>query len=178
MKLKIQLTIFFAFVYTSLTFAQQVDPPGLEFVCELKVTTDPTMIVGQTAHGERRIIPITGGTFEGPNMKGEVLAGGADYQFVNETGSRTEIEAIYSIKTDDDVLIHIRNVGLVYRNPEVTAALKAGEPIDWSTVYFRAAPKFEAPVDSPYDWLNNALFVCKGIPTGQGYVRIVVWKVL
>ena len=46
--------------------AQNFEAPKLEFVCELKVTTDQAMTVGETAHGTRRIIPITGGTFQRP----------------------------------------------------------------------------------------------------------------
>ena len=94
-------------------FAQTTASLGLEFVCELKVTTGERLVVGETQHGIRRIIPITGGTFEGPNFKGTVLSGGADYQYANKENTRTEIEAIYELKTDDGVIIHIRNKGLV-----------------------------------------------------------------
>jgi Protein of unknown function (DUF3237) len=164
-------------VQTSL-FAQIAEAPALEFVCELKVTTEKAVTLGETAHGTRRMIDITGGTFEGPKMKGTVLKGGADYQFVNKDKTRTEIEAIYTIKTDDNVLIHIRNVGLSMKTLENVEKLAKGEPMDVSKNYFRAAPKFEAPNDSKYDWLNNAIFVCKGIGTNKGYVIIQVWKVL
>jgi hypothetical protein len=158
--------------------SDDVISPSWEYVCELKVMTEKVMSVGNTAHGERRIIPITGGTFEGPKLKGTVLNGGADYQFANRENTRTEIEAIYTIKTDDGVLIHIRNVGLSIKSPENIEKLAKGEPMDLSKNYFRAAPKFEAPNDSKYSWLNDAIFVCRGIPTGKGYVRIQVWKVL
>lgn len=168
---------FFALTMGSFVNAQEMTPPGLEFVCELQVTTSETQVVGKTAHGERRIIPITGGTFEGPLLKGTVLSGGADYQFVNPENTRTEIEAIYSIKTDDGYLIHIRNEGVVFRTPEVMEKLGKGEAPDWNEIYFRAAPKFEAPMDSPYNWMNNAIFVCKGVPTND-YVSIQVWQVL
>jgi Protein of unknown function (DUF3237) len=174
-KLSLFLIIFCA---KNLLFAQNITEPTLEFVCELKVTTDKAMSVGQTSHGERRIIPITGGTFEGPKMKGIVLNGGADYQFVNKENTRTEIEAIYTIKTDDGILIHIRNVGVVIKTLENAAKLAKGEPMDTSKNYFRAVPKFEAPNDSKYNWLNDAIFVCKGIPTGKGFVIIQVWKIL
>lgn len=90
--------ILLLFLISTSTFAQNPIAPNLEFVVELKVTTDKSMTVGMTAHGERRIIPITGGTFEGPKLKGIVLNGGADYQFANKENTRTEIEAIYSIK--------------------------------------------------------------------------------
>jgi hypothetical protein len=171
----------FFFLLTSLTStmtkAQNVEAPALEFVCELKVTVDKPMRLGVTSHGERRIIPITGGTFEGPQMKGIILNGGADYQFVNKENTRTEIEAIYTIQTEDGVLIHIRNVGLVIKTLENAEKLAKGEPMDASKNYFRAAPKFEAPEGSKYDWLNNAIFVCKGVPA-KGGVSIFVWKVL
>ncbi len=176
MKLKVSF-LFFCLLIQSHSFAQNFDKPDLEFVCELKVSTDKMQSVGMTAHGERRIIPITGGTFEGPKLKGIVLNGGADYQFANKENTRTEIEAIYTIKTDDGVVIHIRNVGLVFKTKEAVASMAKGEPIDWNKMYFRAAPKFDAPNDSKYDWMNNAIFVCKGIPD-KGFVRIQVWKVL
>lgn len=136
--------------------------PSLEYVCELKVTCDAAYGVGATQHGERVVIPITGGTFEGPQMKGIVLPGGADYQLVDKANGRTELEAIYSIRTDDGVNIHIRNCGLLIS--------KNGE------FYFRTAPKFEAPIGSKYDFLNNAIFVC--VPKGEnGYISLKVWKV-
>jgi len=167
----------FSFLLAFLAYSQEITPPQLAFVCELKVTIDSVQTVGKTAHGTRKIIPITGGTFEGPKLKGTVLSGGADYQFVNSEETRTEIEAIYSIRTDDGVLIHIRNVGLVYKSPEVIKKQQDGNSVSWEDIYFRASPKFEAPIDSPYDWLNNAIFVCKGVPTKE-YVSIQVWKIL
>lgn len=168
----LQLLILFLCLYVTDISSQEFVPPGLEFACELKVTIDPVMKLGKTARGERIIIPISGGTFEGPKMKGIVLRGGADYQYSDKEKGRTEIEAVYTIKTDDDVLIHIRNVGLIYSPPKV-----GSENFDFSKVYFRAAPKFEAPTDSKYDWLNNAIFICKALPT-KDYVSIQVWKVL
>jgi len=165
------------FLFSTSILAQEHIAPQLEFVCELKVTCDPGITLGPTARGLRLMIPITGGTFEGPKLKGVVLSGGADYQYADREKGRTEIEAIYTIKTDDNVLIHIRNVGLYYIPEDLRELMKKGEKFDPDKVYFRAAPKFEAPNDSIYDWLNNAIFVCKGIPA-KDYVSILVWKVL
>ena len=63
--------------------AQNIEPPypegpGLEFVCELRVNCGPAYTVGKTAHGTRMVIPILGGTFSGPAMKGEIIGGGED----------------------------------------------------------------------------------------------------
>ena len=147
----------------------QNDAPQLEYVVELKVKCEGAYQVGQTSHGNRFIIPIVGGTFEGPEMKGVVLPGGADYQLQDQATGRTEIEAIYSIRTDDGVNIHIRNKGLI-----CTGTDKDGRP----QFYFRTTPQFEAPQDSKYAWLNNAIFVCQpSTGSNDGSICLKIWKV-
>ena len=154
------LTIFFSF---NIAKAQNVtETPDLEFVMQLRVKISSPYSVGKIPQGDRIVIPITGGEFSGPNIKGEVLSGGADYQLGN--GNRTTLEAIYSIKTDDGVYIHVRNRGIIYTGKDA--------------FYFKAAPKFEAPTDSRYDWLNNAIFVCQpSKEVLQGGIVLNVWKV-
>ena len=143
------------------------EAPPLEFALQLKVTLDKPYAVGKTPKGGRNVVPITGGTFEGPRLKGTIISGGADYQMSND--GRTEIEAIYSIKTDDGVYIHVRNCGII-----AAGKTEDGKP----TFYFRCAPKFEAPTDSKYNWLNNALFLCQP-DFNQQFQGIVlnVWEV-
>ena len=109
--------------------------------------------------------------FRGPKIKGIVLNGGADYQFVNKENDRTEVEAIYCIKTDDSIMIHIRNTGIVYQTEEAKEQLSKGGSFDWDKMYFRTSLKFEAPINSKYNWMNNAVFICKGVPV-DGYVSI------
>ena len=142
--------------------------PQLEFALQLRVTLSETFGINNTQHGRRTVIPITGGTFEGPGIKGTIINGGADYQ-LNGADGRTELEAIYCIKTDDDIYIHVRNRGIIANGKDAD-----GKP----TFYFKAAPQFEAPADSKYGWLNNALFVCEPEWT-QAFKGIVlnVWKV-
>ncbi len=144
------------------------DTPQLEFALQLKVTLGQAFSIENTQHGRRTVIPITGGTFEGPGIKGTIINGGADYQLANAQG-RTELEAIYCIKTDDGVYIHVRNRGIIAGGQDAD-----GKP----TFYFKAAPQFEAPADSKYGWLNNALFVCAP-DFSQQFQGIVlnVWKV-
>ena len=168
-----RITLFaFALMLAIACRAQQNQPkdtPQLEFALQLRVTLGETYSVGETQHGRRTVIPITGGTFEGPLLKGTILNGGADYQLANTALNRTELEAIYCIKTDDGVYIHVRNRGIICGGKD-----ENGNP----TFYFRAAPQFEAPADSPYAWMNNALFVCAP-EWSQGFQGIVlnVWKV-
>lgn len=144
------------------------EAPQLEFALQLKVTLGEAFSIENTQHGRRTVIPITGGTFEGPQLKGTIVNGGADYQLANAQG-RTELEAIYCIKTDDGVYIHVRNRGIIRGGQDAD-----GKP----TFYFRCAPQFEAPADSKYGWLNNSLFLCA--PTfSSDFKGIVlnVWRV-
>lgn len=155
--------------------AQKAEAPQLEFVCELRVKIADPYVVGETPHGLRRIIPIVGGTFEGPKMKGEILNGGADWQIVRKDGV-AELEAHYQLKTDDGVIIYIKNTGLRVATPEVAARIGRGEQVSPGEYYFRAAPKFEAPAGK-YNWLNNALFICTALRNPDSVI-INVWKVL
>ena len=168
--MKTLLLTFLLAAYGLMTNAQTYPPkdtPQLEFALQLRVTLGEAFSIENTQHGRRTVIPITGGTFEGPLLKGTILNGGADYQLNAE--NRTELEAIYCIKTDDGVYIHVRNRGIIANGKDAN-----GNP----TFYFKAAPQFEAPADSRYGWLNNALFVCAPEWTKefQGIV-LNVWKV-
>ncbi len=138
-----------------------------EFVMQLNVKLGDAYSLGETEHGRRTVIPIKSGTFEGPLIKGTILDGGADWQL--SQGSRTELEAIYSIMTDDSVYIHIRNRGLIYNGTD-----EHGQSVS----YFKAAPQFEAPKDSRYAWLNHALFLCApDARQEKGCIILNVWKV-
>lgn len=142
--------------------------PQLEFALQLKVTLGEAYSCGETQHGRRTIIPITGGTFEGPNIKGTILNGGADYQLAN-ADNRTDLEAIYCIRTDDGVNIHVRNRGIIANGKD-----ENGNP----TFYFKAAPQFEAPADSKYAWLNDSLFLCApDFAAGFKGIVLNVWRV-
>ncbi|QGP80652.1 DUF3237 family protein [Sphingobium sp. CAP-1] len=144
------------------------DEPGLAFVYEAIVTLEPTVEVGRTPIGTRRRVPITGGHFEGPRIRGKVLDGGADWQ-LQRADDWTVIEADYMMQADDGALIHVRNVGLT--NSRVPDAPQR---------YLRTVPSFEAPV-GPHDWLNQAIFVgTTGAPPADAArpaVRIRVYRV-
>ena len=153
--IKMLLTALVLLAVTSTVSAQVTNPketPRLEFVMQLRVTLGEAYSVGDTPHGRRMVIPITGGTFEGPQLKGTILNCGADYQLGSLDGSRTELEAIYSIKTHDGTYIHVRNRGIIYNGKDSQGN---------TSFYFKAAPQFEAPANSPYAWLNNAIYVCQ-----------------
>jgi hypothetical protein len=155
-------------------FAQ--DAPKLEFFCELQVKLSPALSVGETAHGTRRIIPIVGGTVEGPGIKGEIFNGGADWQVVRKDGV-AELEAHYQFKTDDGSIVYVKNIGVRVATPDVAARIARGEKVDASQYYFRAIPKLETSLSSKYAWINDTIFVCTGERLPDA-VKIRIYKLL
>ncbi len=141
--------------------AEAVAPLQTEFVYEAVVSIDQPVEVGETPHGQRRYIPITGGTFEGAKIRGTVLPGGADWQTSRPDGV-TEADALYSIRTDDGTVIIVHNQGVI----------AAGG------AYMRTALRFDAPA-GPHAWLNQSQFV-SAIAGGPrpGTVIIRVFRVL
>lgn len=135
-------------------------PPQLRttFVFEARVTVDKPQVVGQGPYGLRRIVPILGGSFAGPAIKGQVLPGGADWQFVRPDGV-IDIHAKYTLKTDDGTLIMVDNRGMRHGPPAVMERLGKGELVPGSEYYFRTVAKFEAPTGGKYEWLNRAVFI-------------------
>lgn len=116
--------------------------------------------LGHTPVGHRRLIPIVGGSFAGPRLRGRVLRGGADWQVVRPDGSAF-LEALYALETDDGALISVRNVGYRHGPPEVLARLARGEDVPADAYYFRTTPTFETGA-AGYAWLNRTVFVASG----------------
>ena len=134
--------------------------PGLVFAFELRATVAAPTELGQVASGRRRIVDITGGTFEGPGIKGKIRPGGADWQIVRPDGF-TELDTRYTIETDKGQLIYVQNAGMRHAPPDVMQKLLAGQPVDPSLVYFRTVPKFETSAPE-LQWLTRAVFVGVG----------------
>ena len=138
-------------------------------VFDANVTIGGLLDFGKSKYGERRIIPITGGTFKGPGIEGEVLPGGADWQLTRPDGD-VELYARYTLKTKDGALIQVQNRVLIHMS-------KDGTP-----PYTRSVIDFEAPSESPHTWLNHAIFLGtlsmpREMPIDKPYVIIGVYKV-
>lgn len=143
-----------------------------ELMWEAKVKIANTINVGESKRGVRRVIPITGGTFSGPKIKGEVLPGGEDWQLVRPDGD-TELNARYLLKTDDGIVIQVINQALMH--------LPAKD--EEGGFYVKSVIDLEAPTDSKYDYLNHAIFlgtltIPQLKPGEEPYVIIGVYKLL
>lgn len=141
-----------------------VQPPTALLAWEAVVGIAPVIDLGDTPLGHRRMIPITGGTFVGPRLRGKVLPGGADRQLVRKDGV-TLLNALYEMQTDDGAVITILN--------RVTI-----DPSDTPSPYLRSTVEVTAP-DGPHGWLNRRVFVgdLNPLPPERSAVVIRVYEV-
>ncbi len=119
-------------------------PPAAEFVYEAIVEIAAREPLGRSPLGERFIVPILGGSFEGPGVRGTILAGGADRQLLRSDGVR-RLDAFYEMRTDDGAVLTVRNRVLIDDPPG-------------GTRYAFSHVEITAP-EGRYDWLNRRVLV-------------------
>jgi hypothetical protein len=134
--------------------------PSLRLLYTSRIAVGEPLVIGNAPHGLRRTIPILGGSFNGPRLSGKVVPGGADWQVVRPDGI-TEVEARYTLETDDGALIHVLNTGIRAGSKEVIARLANGEWCDPSDYYFRTRPVFETGAPH-YQWLHAIVAIATG----------------
>lgn len=134
-----------------------------EFLMEFSADLDEGLEIGETPHGNRRIVYITGGEFEGPKLKGQVLPGGGDWLLIRPDGAG-ELDVRATLRTDDGHLIYSFYRGIFHGG--------AGG----SDIYFRTTPYYETSSEK-YGWLNRIVAV--GVGTfGQSRVTYKVYTIL
>jgi Protein of unknown function (DUF3237) len=133
-------------------------PLNVEFAFTATVQLGEMRILGRGPDGVRRFIPIIGGTVEGPDLSGRVIAAGGDSQIIR-SDDVIVLEARYMIQADDATLLSVVNRGFRHSTAEIMARLAAGEPVRPQDYYFRTVAHFEAPVGSRYERFNKLLFV-------------------
>ena len=142
----------------------EIQPPVplLRLFSRARVQVAAPQLFGKTPVGERRVVQILGGRLEG-KLNGEVLPGGADWQIITASGV-AQLEARYTIRTPEGVLILVQNRGIRHASPSILDQLYAGELVDPADYYFRSTPTFETGENS-YAWLNRVVCVCSGART-------------
>ena len=158
-----------------ISFAQaetynQPPPLHLKPLAQFSVDLNaPVWELGTTSDsGKRRIIPITGGTFEGKSLKGRILNNGADWQIVDSKGLAI-IDTRYLLETEDGALIYLQTKGYRHGSAEVLQQLTEGQDVDPNKYYFKITMQFET--SSPkYAWLNQTVAVGSAIRLGKAVI--------
>ena len=151
-----------------------MNPPGLEFLFTLAADVGEIVTLGAAPLGERRVVQITGGSFEGPQMRGEVI-GGADWQIVRSDGA-IELDARYAIKEARGGIVQVLSQGLRHGSPEVMARLGRGESVPADQYFFRTVMRFETGA-SELAFLNKTIAVASAERKARR-VELQAWRLL
>jgi|ERR1700722_9554495 Protein of unknown function (DUF3237) len=132
--------------------------PLLTMILRVEARLGEVINVGDVPQGRRRIVPLTGGTFVGPELKGTLVPGAsADWQLVLPDGT-TLGDVRYTLATDGGELLYVRSQGVRHGSVEVLARLGRGEQVDASEYVFRTSTEIEASAPE-LDWLNKGVFI-------------------
>lgn len=153
--------------------------PVLSALLSLEVEVGELVMLGPMATGERRVVAITGGRFEGvgelQGWQGRVLPGGADWQLLRADGV-LEVDARYVLEDTQGARVQVVSQGLRHGPPAVIAALGRGEAVDPAAYYFRTAMRFEAAAPA-LQHLNRMIAVAHGAREARR-VRLAVHAVV
>ena len=135
--------------------------PSLKRVYRLEVTVGEPLDLGDLAQGRRRIVPLTSGTFAGPELNGTLLPGSsADWQVVLRDGTALG-DLRYMLQTDGGDLLYVQSRGVRHGSAEVLERLARGEDVDASEYTFHTSTQIEAAAPE-LDWLNKGVFISVG----------------
>jgi len=136
----------------------------------LTMKLPPTLELGDTPAGKRRVFTVSGGEFVGDRLRGEVLPqASSDLLLIRQDGSSQQ-DVRLVLRTGDGALILMTYRGVRHASDEVNARIAGGEQVPPSDYYLRTAPFFET--SSPkYAWLNKIVSVAVGErrPDGVSY---------
>src|SRR5262245_2292749 len=135
--------------------------PSLSLVYLPEATVVERVDLWDLGHGPRRIVPLTSGTFAGPELTGTLLPGpSADWQVVLRDGTALG-DLRYMLQTDGGDLLYVQSRGIRHGSAEVLERLARGEDVDASEYTFRTSTQIEAAAPE-LDWLNKGVFISVG----------------
>ncbi|GAA4832973.1 DUF3237 domain-containing protein [Kitasatospora terrestris] len=143
--------------------------PALRFAFEIRAEVAETLHIG---HGDGEVTeftPITGGSVDGPLLRGEVLPGGGDWS--STRGEVCELDARYLLRAEDGAVIDIVNRGFYAPKAASPDQFDGELQVSEAGHYYRTSPVFRT--DAPaHRWLAETVFVGLARPDGDRAVVI------
>lgn len=146
-------------------------PPDLVPLTQIRCEVGALVSLGVGPAGERRYVPLGGGTARGPELNGTLVEGGIDWQVARSDGV-LEIAAHYVIRTDDGALVEVKSDGLRHGPAEVMQRLARGEAVARDAYFFRTLIRFTTGAPA-WAHLNKVM----AIAVGQREARTVLLDV-
>ncbi|MDB5860317.1 MAG: hypothetical protein JWQ76_4006 [Ramlibacter sp.] len=116
----------------------------------------------------RRVVFVTGGSFEGERLNGSIVPGGGDFLLMRPDGAM-HLDVRLVLETVQGELIYLTYVGRRHASPEVMAKYVASEAVAPQDEYFRTIVQFETGAPRLL-WLNNILAVGTGHRIASGVI--------
>ncbi len=142
--------------------------PTLSPMCTVECPVAPLVSLGDAPAGERRFVPLGAGRVHGPELSGELIAGGVDWQWRRADGA-LEISAHYAVRCADGGIVEIRSEGLRHGDAAVMAALARGDAVPAERYFFRTFVRFTTGA-AGWEHLNRVMAVASGARSAEGVV--------
>ncbi len=132
----------------------------LELLATVRANLKAPVKIGAGPYGTRNVYDVTGGTFEGPRLRGTILPSGGDWLLTDAEGvGRLDVRG--TLETEDGARIYVQYYGVIVMNEKVYTALAQGGATEYGDTYFMTQPRFETG-DARYSWLNRVVAVAEG----------------
>jgi hypothetical protein len=125
-----------------------------------------TQTVPTVVNPNYRINTVTGGSVEGPRIKGKIIAPMGDWLRTVAPGVN-RLDVRLTIQTDDDQIIYVSYNGIAQCPKESVDKLMSGEQLKAEDCYLITAPTFETSSEK-YSWLNAVQAVGKMVELKRG----------
>ena len=123
-----------------------------EHLFDAHFTVENAMVVGDGGWGTRIVGPVTGGTFEGPKIKGTAKNFGADWAvFRHDNVFVVDVRLL--LETHDGAIVHMHYDGIVDVTEDQLKRILGGLPTE-AAPRVHTAPRFETGHEN-YLWLNR-----------------------
>lgn len=134
--------------------------PSLEWVMSIQVAIATEDRLGACTDGQRSNYRILGGHFQGLEMRGEVVAGGADF-YLQRSDGVGELDARYSLLSDRGEWINIHNTGLIVLSDAGRELQAQGIwPIPEHQYRCSCSPRFQV-ASGRLAWLTRSVMIGK-----------------
>lgn len=127
----------------------------------VRMDLPPTLDLGNTPAGNRRVFIVSGGQFAGDRLRGEVLPQASSDLLLLRTDGSYQQDVRLLLRTDDEALILMLYRGVRHASAEVDARIGRGQQVAPSDYYLRIAPFFETS-STKHAWLNKIVSVGVG----------------
>jgi len=127
----------------------------------LEIFLHPIHDLGATPYGKRRLVPVSGGRFEGPRLRGEVIGNVGGDWLIQRADDTFRSDVRLALRTDDGALISMTYSGIRHAAPEVSERIARGEDVAPSEYYLRTAAFFET-ASPDHRWVNDLIAVGVG----------------